>query len=89
MRPYATSVCRWKQNSLFTALVFPGFVFAIFFILNLFIWGQKSSGAVPFGTLFALLAMWLLISTPLVIGGAYFGFRKQPMEMPVRTNQVP
>jgi len=40
---------RWKENSLFTALVYPGFVFAIFFSINLVIWGQKSSGAVPFG----------------------------------------
>jgi transmembrane 9 superfamily protein 2/4 len=61
---------RWKQNSLFTAMVFPGIVFGIFFVLNLMIWGQKSSGAVPFGTLFALLCMWFLISTPLVILGA-------------------
>mmetsp|Transcript_99023 Transcript_99023/g.144844 ORF Transcript_99023/g.144844 Transcript_99023/m.144844 type:complete len:666 (+) Transcript_99023:55-2052(+) len=80
---------RWKENSLFTALVYPGFVFAIFFSINLVIWGQKSSGAVPFGTLLALLCMWLLISTPLVIGGAYFGFRKQPLDLPVRTNQIP
>ncbi|EKX53685.1 hypothetical protein GUITHDRAFT_156950 [Guillardia theta CCMP2712] len=80
---------RWKSNSLWTAMLFPGFVFALFFVLNLMIWGQKSSGAVPFGTLFALLSMWLFISTPLVIVGSYFGFRKQPIEFPVRTNQIP
>ncbi|KAJ1495525.1 hypothetical protein T484DRAFT_1651283 [Baffinella frigidus] len=80
---------RWKSNSLWTAMLFPGFAFAIFFMLNLLIWGQKSSGAVPFGTLFALLCMWLGISTPLVVTGSYFGFRKQPIEFPVRTNQIP
>jgi len=39
----------WKKNTLMTAFLFPGVIFCIFFILNLFIWGQKSSGAVPFG----------------------------------------
>eukprot|EP00283_Hemiselmis_rufescens_P010215 CAMPEP_0173435292 /NCGR_PEP_ID=MMETSP1357-20121228/14667_1 /TAXON_ID=77926 /ORGANISM="Hemiselmis rufescens, Strain PCC563" /LENGTH=663 /DNA_ID=CAMNT_0014400257 /DNA_START=19 /DNA_END=2010 /DNA_ORIENTATION=- len=80
---------RWKSNGLWTAMLYPGTVFCIFFVLNLLIWGQKSSGAVPFGTLFALLCMWLGISTPLVLAGAYFGFRKQPIEHPVRTNQIP
>jgi len=80
---------RWKANGLYTALLFPGVTFAIFFGLNLLIWGHKSSGAVPFGTLFALLCMWFGISTPLVMVGAYFGFKKQPVEHPVRTNQIP
>ncbi|CAI8057467.1 Transmembrane 9 superfamily member 4 [Geodia barretti] len=37
----------------------------------------------------ALLCMWFGISFPLVFGGSYFGFRKQPYEHPVRTNQIP
>ena len=36
---------RWRSNGLWTALLFPGITFAIFFTLNLFIWGEKSSGA--------------------------------------------
>lgn len=66
---------KWRSNALWTAMLYPGMVFSIFFVLNLFIWGQKSSGAVPFGTLFALLFMWLGISVPLVLVGAFFGFR--------------
>jgi len=80
---------RWRSNALWTAMLFPGIVFAIFFVLNMFIWGQKSSGAVPFGTLFALLVMWLGISVPLVLLGAFFGFRVQPIEHPVRINSIP
>jgi hypothetical protein len=34
-------------------------------------------------------AMWFGISLPLVYIGYYFGYRKQPYEQPVRTNQVP
>merc|ERR1712151_379586 len=79
----------WKQTTLLTAFFYPGIFFLIFFILNLFIWGQKSSGAVPFTTMFALLVLWFGISVPLVFLGSYFGFRKAAIELPVRTNQVP
>ena len=44
---------------------------------------------VPFSTMIALLAMWFGISLPLVVIGFYFGYRKQPYESPVRTNQIP
>ncbi|KAH7281889.1 hypothetical protein KP509_35G001000 [Ceratopteris richardii] len=79
----------WKKNTLRTALVFPGIVFCIFFILNCLIWGEKSSGAVPFGTMFALVFLWFGISVPLVFIGSYFGFKKAPIEDPVRTNKIP
>mmetsp|Transcript_21160 Transcript_21160/g.49622 ORF Transcript_21160/g.49622 Transcript_21160/m.49622 type:complete len:667 (-) Transcript_21160:66-2066(-) len=79
----------WKKMTLITALMFPGTVFAVFFVLNLAIWGQRSSGAVPFGTLIALLFMWFGISVPLVFLGSYFGFKKKAIEHPVRTNQIP
>jgi hypothetical protein len=38
--------------------------------------GKRSSGAVPFSTMFAILMMWLGISLPLVFIGFYFGYRK-------------
>jgi transmembrane 9 superfamily protein 2/4 len=79
----------WKKNTFMTALFFPGIVFIIFFILNMFIWGQKSSGAVPFSILITLMAMWFCISVPLVFLGSYFGFKKPVPENPVRTNQIP
>merc|ERR1712232_6116 len=79
----------WKTTTLLTAFLYPGIFFTIFFVLNLFIWGQKSSGAVPFTTMFALLCLWFGISVPLVFLGAYFGFRKPNIELPVRTNQIP
>merc|ERR1719327_1698874 len=74
---------------LLTAFLYPGTVFVIFFVLNLFIWGTKSSGAVPFTTMFALLVLWFGISVPLVFLGSYFGFRKPATTLPVRTNQIP
>nr|XP_012322503.1 uncharacterized protein LOC105727280 [Aotus nancymaae] len=59
-------------------------------------WASESRGGlmvpcpqVPFPTMVALLCMWFGISLPLVYLGYYFGFRKQPYDNPVRTNQIP
>ncbi|XP_068677875.1 transmembrane 9 superfamily member 4-like [Montipora foliosa] len=79
----------WKKSALLTATLYPGVISIDCFILNFFIWGQHSSGAVPFTTMLALLCMWLGISSPLVFLGYWFGYRKQPYEHPVRTNQIP
>ena len=48
----------WKRTTVRTALTFPGVVSAIFLTLNFLVWGQKSSGAAPFGTLCALIFLW-------------------------------
>lgn len=80
---------QWKLTTILTALLFPGITFIVFFMLNLLIWGQKSSGAVPFTTMFALLVLWFGISVPLVFLGAYFAVRGKPVELPVRTNHIP
>lgn len=80
---------RWRRMTLETALAFPSFCGTIFFVLNLLIWGQRSSGAVPFGTLIALASLWFGISVPLVFVGSYFGFRAPAPDAPVRTNKIP
>lgn len=57
-------------------LLFPSIVFADFFLMNLILWVEGSSAAIPFGTLVAILALWFGISVPLTFIGAYFGFKK-------------
>ncbi|KAH9625509.1 hypothetical protein KSS87_012110, partial [Heliosperma pusillum] len=79
----------WKKNTLKTAFMFPGILFTLFFVLNALIWGEKSSGAVPFGTMLALMLLWFGISVPLVFVGSYLGFKKAPIEDPVKTNKIP
>jgi len=79
----------WKQNVLLTSLFFPGVIFSIFLFLNFVLAYESSSGAVPFGTLIALIALWFGISVPLIFFGSYFAFRKQVEEIKVRTNQIP
>lgn len=79
----------WKTNVLLTSFLIPGILFGVFFFTNLMLWSKGSSAAVPFGTLLALLSLWMFISTPLTFLGAYFGFKASKIQAPVRTNQIP
>uniref|UniRef100_A0A8C4N3W7 Transmembrane 9 superfamily member n=1 Tax=Eptatretus burgeri TaxID=7764 RepID=A0A8C4N3W7_EPTBU len=80
---------RWKTNVILTAFLCQSLVFSDFFIMNLILWGEGSSAAIPFSTLVAILALWFGVSVPLTFLGAFVGFRKEPIEFPVRTNQIP
>jgi transmembrane 9 superfamily protein 2/4 len=79
----------WQQCTTMTAVTFPGLAFATFFILNLALWMEGSTGAVPFLTMLALLTLWFGISVPLVFLGAYFGYKKDPLEFPTITSNIP
>jgi transmembrane 9 superfamily protein 2/4 len=84
----------YRANALVTALLFPGLVFALVFVLNLFVWAQASSTAIPFGTLIAIVLLWLCVQVPLVLAGSYYGYlRAGAWEHPTRTaslaRQVP
>ena len=98
---------KWKQNIAMTPIMIPGIVFATFFMLNLFLWAKRSSGAVPFTTMLVILGIWFVISVPLSFAGSWVGFRHavsqsmsvprakgadcyfQPVQAPVRVNQIP
>lgn len=78
------------QTNVQTALLFPGLSFCLVFILNLFVWAQASSTALPFGTLVGLVALWLLIQVPLVYIGSWLGYvRATPWEHPTKTSSIP
>ncbi|KAF0290145.1 Transmembrane 9 superfamily member 4 [Amphibalanus amphitrite] len=79
----------WKSTALWTGVLYPLVVSSIVVFLNFFVWGKRSSGAIPFTSMLSVLAMWFGISVPLVLLGSYVGFRKPPYEHPVRTNQIP
>jgi len=79
----------WRQNTLMTALGFPGINFGIFFVLNLFVWAKGSSGAIPFFEMFALLVLWFGISVPLVYLGSYMAVSRPPIKQPVKLNLIP
>ena len=79
---------QWKQSTLLTATLYPGSMGLIFLAINTFVAIHGSSTASPLTTLLALIMLWFGVSTPLVFIGSYFGFRKENIEVPVRTNQI-
>lgn len=80
----------WRKNAIVTATLFPGLMFATLFILNLFVWAQASSTALPFGTLVGLVALWLLIQLPLVYVGSWYGFlRVGAWQHPIKATAIP
>uniref|UniRef100_A0A7S1NLI2 Transmembrane 9 superfamily member n=1 Tax=Eutreptiella gymnastica TaxID=73025 RepID=A0A7S1NLI2_9EUGL len=78
----------WRTIFL-TGVWFPGTVFSPFFIMNLTLWAQGASNAVPFTTLFALLGLWFCVSIPLVFVGAVFGYKRDAIEHPLAVNAIP
>lgn len=78
----------WKTNTMLTSLLFPSVMFTIFFVLDVLLWTEGASTAVPLSTMCALVLLWFGISLPLVLVGSYFGFKKEVFEVPVRTNQI-
>lgn len=78
----------WKKNTIITAIFYPGVMGFLFLGINTVIAAEGSSAAVPFGTIISLVLLWLGVSTPLVFVGSYFGFKKETITVPVRTNQI-
>jgi transmembrane 9 superfamily protein 2/4 len=79
----------WKLCTCMTAFAFPGFVFAVFMLIDTALLIEGSSGAIPFSTFITLVVLWLGVSTPLVFIGSHFGFKKDEVVHPVRTNTIP
>lgn len=79
----------WQRTTLITALGFPGFLFTVLFIVNLAVWSTGSVNAVSFVYMLAVMALWLLMSVPLVFLGAYFGFKAEKTEFPTRVSTMP
>jgi transmembrane 9 superfamily protein 2/4 len=70
----------WQKTIILQSTLFPVFIFSIFFVLNLIVWHEGSTGAVPFGAMCTVMALWFGISIPLTFIGAYFGYRRPKIE---------
>jgi len=79
----------WRSVSWSTACFFPGIVFIVLTVLNFMLWTRNSTGALPISLFFGLLSLWFCVSVPLTLLGGFFGTRAEPIEFPVRTNQIP
>merc|ERR1711998_589740 len=83
-----TDSLHWKKMTLGTAFLVPSIIALTFFVLDMVLWSQKSSGAIPFTTMLAITLLWFCISVPLVFLGSYFGFKAAPIENPCKTNLI-
>ncbi|KAI9901571.1 hypothetical protein N3K66_003388 [Trichothecium roseum] len=78
------------KNAFVTAVLFPGLAFGLVFVLNVFVWTQASSTAIPFTSLLTIVVLWLCIQVPLVYVGSYWGYNKAPVwEHPTKTAPMP
>jgi len=79
----------WLKNAIATAVLYPSFAFAVFFVINMFLTFEGSSGAIPFSTIVTLLLLWICCSAPLVMIGAFLGIKKKSIKNPGKINVVP
>ncbi|KAI8907396.1 hypothetical protein EDD86DRAFT_255792, partial [Gorgonomyces haynaldii] len=80
---------QWRRTVLLSASLVPFCAFVVMLFLNFFLIAAKSSAAMPFGTMVAILTLWFLVSLPLSLVGAFVGFKREKIHVPVRTHQIP
>ncbi|KAH7622077.1 putative Transmembrane 9 superfamily member 11 [Nannochloris sp. 'desiccata'] len=79
----------WHKACWRVACFFPGVTVALLTGLNLFLWGTGSSGAIPLGFFFSIIFLWLIVSIPLAYAGGVVASRREIINYPTRTNQIP
>ena len=79
---------QWKLNTIMTACAIPGCIFLSFAVLNVFLGFAGAATAVSFLTVMALFLLWVCVCSPLVFIGAFFGLRREKIEVPCKTNQI-
>lgn len=79
----------WIGVALHVSLFYPGINMVIFTIVNIAIKHTGSTGAVPVGMYFTIVAIWFLVSVPLTFVGGYVATKLPIVDYPVKTNQIP
>ena len=78
----------WRTTTILSACLFPGIVGGMVLFLNFFVWYQGSTAALPFGTIAAVLLLWIGVSVPLVFIGSFFGYKRDVIKNPTETNRL-
>lgn len=79
----------WKMNMILNPLLVPGSLFLILIFLNFFLVFVQSSGAIPLGTMIAIVVIWFVVSIPLSVAGSLYSFKRPMVTVPVKVNQIP
>jgi transmembrane 9 superfamily protein 2/4 len=80
---------QWRQNTVLTVTLFPAIAGGTFFFLNLFVWNEGSTVAIPFLQMFELFLLYVFVYAPLVFLGAFNGFKHEPPKNPCRVQSIP
>jgi transmembrane 9 superfamily protein 2/4 len=68
--------------------VLPIYLFAVFSLVDIIEWFEKSSAYQPFTSVIGLTLLWLIITAPIAYSGAYFGFVGEKDTTPCKVNSV-
>lgn len=79
----------WVWNVVLSLLVVPVPFGATFAVLNTTALVKNSTAALPWGTIFVVLALFVLIAAPLTILGGIAGHNSSDYEPPCRVSKVP
>jgi len=79
----------WQRCTVTCMVLYPTLLLSVLFILNLVIWAEGSSSAIPFGSMALVMTLWFVISAPLTFLGAFFGYKKDVSKKPVQTHDIP
>lgn len=79
----------WALTILTTCIMYPGVVFLIWSVINTIAWHNNSTAAIPFGSVFFIVCMWLLINVPLTTLGGITGRMKSLNDVPNPDTSLP
>ncbi len=79
----------WLKMSLLTSVLFPGTLFVVYFIIDIFLSIENSTAAVSIFDLALLLFLWIFCTLPLILIGTFLGMKTKKRKMPCKVNAVP
>ncbi|KAI8136664.1 hypothetical protein BJV82DRAFT_638652 [Fennellomyces sp. T-0311] len=79
----------WFFNTVLTAILVPGSIFACLMIESFFAWSFRSSRAITVKGWLILVLVWFLVAIPLTFVGSSIGDRRERIEHPARSTQMP
>jgi transmembrane 9 superfamily member 2/4 len=79
---------RRQLCTMMTALFFPGILFGTFLFFNVNLWLLHSSASAPFWVVIVVAAIWCYVAIPLVLLGAFFGYKSESIAFPTETGLI-
>jgi len=78
----------WQMTTIWSAAALPGFLMALFLILNIILAIAGAANSVSIWTILLIFILWTCMSIPLVFLGSYLGFKAEKISVPTKTNQI-